>query len=75
LGLVLVMAQFLDPNRGPDQTGGFQVSPTYFIVLFFAGILVWALGNLYKARTLQAIGAGFVLLATLFIPVYLALTH
>jgi hypothetical protein len=70
-----VMAQFLDPSNGPDQTGGFQVSPTYFIVLFFAGILAWTLGNLYKAKTLQVIGALFVLMATLFIPLYLAFTH
>jgi hypothetical protein len=74
-GLVLVMAQFLDPGKGPDQGGGFEVSPTYFIVLFFAGFLIGALGHLYNSKTLLAIGVLFVMLATLFIPLALAITR
>jgi hypothetical protein len=74
-GLVLVMAQFLDPDKGPDQGGGFEVSPTYFIVLFFAGFLIGGLGHLYKSKTLVTIGVMFVLLATLFIPLALAITR
>lgn len=74
-GLLLVMAQFLEPNRGPEQTGGFQVSPKYFIVLFFTGFVIGGFGHLVKSRTLVAIGVMFVLLATLFIPLALAITH
>jgi hypothetical protein len=74
-GLALVMAQFLNPDEGPEQTGGFEVSPTYFIVLFLAGFLTGALGHLYKSKTLLAIGVLFVMLATLFIPLALAITR
>jgi hypothetical protein len=74
-GLAVLMAQFLDPSKGPDQSGGFQVSPTYFIVLFFAGFLIGGLGHLYKSKTMVAIGVGFVLLATLFLPLALAITR
>jgi hypothetical protein len=74
-GLAFVMAQFLNPDEGPKQTGGFEVSPTYFIVLFFAGFLIGALGHLYNSKTLLAIGVGFVMLATLFIPLALAITR
>jgi hypothetical protein len=73
--LALVMAQFLNPDEGPKQTGGFEVSPTYFIVLFFAGFLIGGLGHLYKSKTLLAIGVLFVMLATLFIPLALAITR
>ena len=71
----MLMAQFLDPSRGPDQTGGFRVSPTYFIGLFFAGFVIGGLGHLYKSNTLKAIGIGFVLLSTVVLPVALALTR
>lgn len=74
-GLAVLMAQFLDPSKGPDQTGGFRVSPTYFIVLFFAGFVIGGLGHLYKSNTLKAIGIMFVLLSTVVLPVVLALTR
>ena len=69
------MAQFLDPSKGPEQTGGFEVSPTYFIVLFLAGFVIGGLGHLYKSKTLITIGVLFVLMSTLFIPLALAITH
>jgi hypothetical protein len=76
VGLAVVMAdQFLDPSKGPDQSGGFQVSPTYFIVLFFAGFLIGGAGHLWQSKTLVAIGVLFVMLATLFIPLALAITR
>jgi hypothetical protein len=74
-GLAVVMAQFLDPSKGPNQSGGFEVSPTYFIVLFFAGFVIGGLGNLYGSRTMKTIGIVFVLLATLFLPLALAITR
>jgi len=74
-GLVAVIAQFVDPSKGPGQSGGFQVDPTYFIVLFFAGFLIGGLGHLYKSRTMVTIGVAFVLLATLFLPLALAITR
>jgi hypothetical protein len=59
----------------PEQTGDFQVSPTYFIVLFFAGFLIGTIGHLVRSRTLVAIGVLFVMLATLFLPLALAITR
>jgi len=69
------MAQFLDPTKGPEQTGGFRVSPTAFIVLFFAGFVVGGLGHLYDSKTMKAIGIMFVLLSTVVLPVALAFTR
>ena len=71
----MLIAQFLDPSKGPDQGGGFQVSPNYFIALFFAGFVIGGLGHLYKSNTLKAIGIMFVLLSTVFLPLALALTR
>ena len=74
-GLVLVVAQFLDPTQGPDQSGGFQVSPTYFIVLFFVGFAVGGVGHLAKSKTLLTIGVMLVFLATFALPLLLAISH
>ena len=59
----------------PPQGGDFQTSPTPFIVLFGVGFAVGAFGHLIKSKTLIAMGVGMVLLATVFIPLYLAITR
>jgi hypothetical protein len=73
--MLLVLSDFLDPGRGPEQRGGFRVSPTFFLVLAGAGFVVGTLGHLTRSRVLQAIGVSMILLATVFIPIALSVTR
>jgi hypothetical protein len=70
-----VIAQFLNPDQGPKQTGDFEVDPAFFFVLLGAGFLIGTLGHIVKSRTLVAIGVILILLATVFIPIALNATH
>jgi len=63
------MSDFLDPGRGPDQTGDFEVSPSVFIALFGLGFLIGAVGHLVRSRTLVATGVLLVLVATILLPI------
>jgi len=63
------MSDFLDPGRGPDQTGDFEVSPSVFIALFGLGFVVGAVGHLVRSRTLVATGVLLVLVATILLPI------
>ena len=67
--LVLVVAQFLNPDDGPEPSGDFRVSPTYLIVLLGLGFLIGTAGHLFKSRTLQAAGVLLILAATIFLPI------
>jgi multisubunit Na+/H+ antiporter MnhB subunit len=67
--LLLAMSEFLDPGRGPDQSGDFRVSPTFFIVLFGVGFLLAAFGHLVKSRGLTVTGVLLVFLATVLLPI------
>ena len=67
--VVPVVAQFLNPDNGPDPSGDFRVSPTYLIVLLGLGFLIGAAGHLFKSRTLQAAGVLLILAATIFLPI------
>ena len=73
--LVAVLADLLDPNQGPKQTGDFKVSPHFFVWLIALGFLIGVIGHITKARTLVAIGVTLIFLATLFIPIALNVTH
>ena len=75
LALVVALQEFVNPDSGPEQTGGFEVDPKFFIALFLAGMVIGAAGHLYKSKTLITIGVLFVMLATLFIPLALAITR
>ena len=66
---VLVVAQFLNPDNGPEPSGGFRVSPTFLIVLLGLGFLIGTAGHLFKSRTLQAAGVLLILAATIFLPI------
>ena len=66
--LVLVMAQFL-PDDGPGQSGDFQVSPTFFVVLLGLGFLIGTVGHIIKSRTLVAAGILLIFAATVFVPI------
>src|SRR3954447_6138074 len=54
LAHLALLASFLDPNAGPDQSGGFRVSPTFFVLLFGIGFAVGIAGHLAKSRLLIA---------------------
>lgn len=63
------MSEFLDPGRGPDESGDFRVSPTFFIVLFGLGFVLAAFGHLVKSRGLMVTGVLLVFLATVLLPI------
>jgi Flp pilus assembly protein TadB len=73
--LPLAMSDFLDPGSGPDQSGDFEVSPSFFIVLFALGFAIGAIGHILKSRTLVAAGVILVFAATVFIPIALSLSN
>ena len=73
--LLFVLADFLDPNRGPDQRGDFRVSPTFFLALVLGGFLVGAVGHLVSSRLIQAIGVLMILTATIFVPIFLGVSR
>jgi hypothetical protein len=75
LAHLVLLASFLDPNAGPDQSGGFKVSPTFFVLLFGIGFVVGIAGHLAKSRLLVALGILIVFAATVFIPIALQATH
>jgi hypothetical protein len=67
--LLLAMSEFLDPGRGPDQSGDFRVSPAFFVVVFGLGFLLAAFGHLVKSRALVAAGVLLIFLATVLLPI------
>jgi len=69
------MSDFLDPSSGPDQSGDFRVSPTFFVVVLLLGFLIGTFGHLVKSRTLVALGIGLVFSATVALPVVVALSN
>ena len=75
LPFLLVLADFLSPNQGPEQTGDFRVSPGFFVAMLGVGFLVGAVGHLYRSRTLVTIGVTLIFLATVLIPIALSATR
>ena len=73
--LVPVLADFLNPNSGPQQTGDFRVSPGFFVALIGLGFLIGVIGHVIKVRTLVAIGVTLIFLATVFIQIALNATR
>ena len=67
--LVPLMADFLGPNDGPGQSGDFQVSPRFFLVLLGLGFLIGTVGHIVKSRTLVAAGVLLIFAATIFLPI------
>ena len=67
------------PSQGgqmlPPQGGDFQVSPTPFIMLLGLGFLVAAFGHLVRSRTIITTGVLMIFLATVAIPLALAITR
>jgi hypothetical protein len=73
--LIFWLGQFLDPNRGPEPTGDFRVSPKFFLVLVVVGFLVGTAGHVVKSRTLVIGGVLMVFVGTVLLPVGLAIAR
>lgn len=73
--IALLLAQFLDPSRGPEQTGDFRVSPTFFVVLVLLGFLVGTFGHVISSKTLIIAGVTMIFAATVLLPLGLAIAH
>jgi hypothetical protein len=75
LSTLLLQAQFLDPGGGPEQTGGFRVSPRAFVAVLGAGFLIATIGHVIRARALVAFGIALIFGATVIVPILLAITN
>ena len=73
--LLLVMSDFLDPSRGPDQRGDFRVSPTFFLVLVMGGFVVGTIGHVIRRGPWSRSGIAMIFLATMFIPIALGISR
>jgi hypothetical protein len=73
--LAPLIAQLLDPDRGPEPSGDFRVEPEAFVALLLAGFVIGILGHIVKAKTLVAAGILMIFMATVGLPVYLQLTR
>jgi hypothetical protein len=58
-----------------QQTGDFSTSPWPFIILFGAGFGIGVLGHLYGSKVLVGFGIFVVFIATLVLPLALALSN
>lgn len=68
-------SHFLDPSRGPAESGGFATDPWPFIALLIAGFLIGTIGHVYRSKTLIAAGILLIFAATIALPIYLAATR
>ena len=75
LALTVLIADFLDPTSGPDQSGDFKVSPAFFITVFGIGFALGIVGHLAKSKLLVAVGILLVFAATVLIPIALQATR
>jgi len=73
--LLALIAEFLDPDKGPKPTGDWRSDPKAFLALILIGFLVGALGHLFKSKTMVATGVLMIFLATVGVPLYLHLTR
>ena len=73
--LLLAMSDFLDPGRGPEQGGDFEVSPSFLVALLGLGFLVGAAGHVIKSRAVVAAGIAMIFLATVLLPIAVSLSN
>ena len=73
--LPALLAQFLDPDRGPEPTGDWSEGPEKFMALLLIGFAIGILGHIVKVKTMVATGILLIFLATVGLPVYLQLTR
>jgi hypothetical protein len=72
---LLAQVPFLDPGGGPDQSGGFRVSPRGFIAILLAGFLIGVAGHVVRSRAMVAFGIALIFGATVLVPVLLAIAN
>ena len=70
-----LIAQFLDPDKGPEPTGDWRIEPEAFMALLIAGFVIGTLGHIYKSKTAVATGIVMIFMATVGLPIYLQLTR
>ena len=73
--LAPLVAQFLDPDKGPEPTGDWRSEPEAFMALLLIGFAIGILGHIFKFKTMVATGILLVFLATVGIPLYLQITR
>jgi hypothetical protein len=73
--VLLAMSDFLDPRSGPDQSGDFRVSPSFYVVLLILGFAIGVFGHIIKSKTVVALGIALVFAATVALPVAVALSN
>ena len=73
--LLLAMSDFLDPGRGPEQSGEFEISPGFFFVLLGVGFVMGLVGHVTKTRFLVGTGIFLIFLATVALPIALHATR
>ena len=73
--LLALLAQFLDPDRGPEPTGDWRSDPKAFLALIIAGFVIGTLGHIFKFKTMVATGILMIFLATVGLPVWLQITR
>jgi hypothetical protein len=73
--LLIAMSDFLEPRSGPEQSGDFEISPSFFLVLLGVGFAIGVTGHIIKSRTLVATGILLVMLATVFLPIVVAVSR
>ena len=70
-----LIAQYLDPDKGPRPRGDWRIEPEAFLALLIAGFVVGTFGHIYKSKTVIATGILMIFLATVGLPVYLQITR
>jgi len=73
--LLALIAQFLDPEQGPEPTGDWRTEPEAYIALLLLGFAVGILGHIFKVKTMVATGILMIFLATVGLPLWLQLTR
>ena len=73
--IAIVIAQFLQPEQGPEPRGDFRVEPEAFVALLLAGFAIGILGHIFKVKTMVATGILMIFLATVGLPVWLQITR
>jgi hypothetical protein len=63
LGVAIGQAHVL-----PHVLASFSTDPKPYVALMLLGFLIGIFGHIVRSKTLQAIGIGFVFLATLILP-------
>ena len=71
----MLLADFLDPSGGPDQSGDFKISPAFFIALFGIGFAVGIVGHLARSKILVGTGILLIFAATILVPIALQATR